>query len=219
MAAVNVSGLVRALDLARRAGVRRFIAASSGSVYRPAFAPLAEDAEKSGGSFYALSKRLGERVAEPYAEQFELLTIRPFALFGPGQRGRLVPNLVRAVAAGREVRLAPAHPGEERPQGFTVSLCRVEEVADIVVRLLDEPVTGALNVAGPEAASVRRIAELAGQHLGRRPRFRELAEPRAGDLVADLTRLRAVLDPVQMPLREALGRLLELDPELRNVGG
>jgi UDP-glucose 4-epimerase len=208
VAAVQVLGTVRALDLARRAGARRVLLASSGSVYGYADVPLREDAPLRGNSFYARTKRMAEELLPFYAEFFETLCLRPFALYGPGSDDRLVGRIAGAVARGAPVPLWPRRTAEPHPEGLVTSPCFVDDAADLVLALLNSGATGTVNLAGPEALSVRQIAECAAALLGRKVSFQQEAEQRAGDLVADLSRLRSCVDARFVPFGEGMRRVL-----------
>lgn len=205
---VSAVGMAQALELARRAGVARFLNASSGSVYGLAPEPRVEEAPLSGTGVYARTKAFAERLADEWASWFPVVHLRIFALYGPGQRGRLVANIAKAVAEGRPVRLQPRVEAEPRPGGFTTSPCFVDDAAEAVARLLEAGPAGAVNVAGPEAVSVRRMAEIAGELLGREPRFEVSPEPRPGDLVADIGRLRRWTGLEPRGFREGLAATL-----------
>jgi UDP-glucose 4-epimerase len=79
---VNVGGTVNLLEAARACEVRRFILASSTTLYYPTFhrahpAPIGEDfsfhsVSERPGSLYAASKLAGEFFAQHYADQFGL---------------------------------------------------------------------------------------------------------------------------------------------------
>jgi nucleoside-diphosphate-sugar epimerase len=186
---VNVLGLVQFLDAARRAGVRRLLYFSSGSVYAPSFEPLCEAAPLGGTDFYALSKLLGEELAASYRDSFEVLVLRVFALYGPGQRGRMIPDIVARVAQGKPVVLSPRDAKESLPGGLEVTPCYVDDAARITVELAARHVQGVLNLAGPDRVSVREIAEQAGRVLGRTPLFEVHGTSRTGNLVGDVSQL------------------------------
>ena len=214
---VSALGMVQALELARRAGVARFLHASSGSVYGLGSGARPEGAPLAGTGVYARTKIFAEELASEWGEWFDVLHLRIFALYGPGQRGRLVANILEAVAGGRPVRIEPRVPGEPCPGGFTTSPCFVEDAAEAVARLLRGGAPGPVNVAGPESVSVRQIAELAGRALGREPRFEVVPTLRAGDLVADIERLRRLTGLEPRGFREGLEATLA-DPRFRGAG-
>lgn len=216
--AVNLMGLARSLDLARRAGAQRVFYFSSGSVYRPGFEPLREEDPVHGEGLYPMSKRMGEELAARFREAFALCVVRPFIVYGPGQRDRMVPDLVSRVAAGRAVTLAPRHPGEVDPEGLVTTPCHVDDAARIAAALLEVEPPDVLNLAGHERVSIRDVARLAGENLGREPVWETLATPRTGDFVADATRLEKLLAPRFLPFADGLAQVVEaagLQPDAR----
>ena len=61
-----------------------------------------------------------------------------------------------------------------------------------------------LNVAGPEAVSIRRFALRIGQILGIEPKFEIAQTPRSFNLIADISRLRALVDAAFLPFDDAM---------------
>ncbi|MGU3576685.1 NAD-dependent epimerase/dehydratase family protein [Brucellaceae bacterium C25G] len=104
--AVNVKGTSLLLTAAKKAGVRKFIFASSPSIYANGEDRfnLAEDAPLSAhfSSPYAKSKFLAERLVleanDP--DGMRTITIRPRAIYGKGDRS-LMPRLLTAIKRGR----------------------------------------------------------------------------------------------------------------------
>lgn len=85
---VNVTGFMNMLEAARHNKVRRFVYASSSSVYGDD-ATLPKKEEKTGHplSPYAVSKKTNELFAKVYAELYkiEIIGLRYFNVFGPKQ--------------------------------------------------------------------------------------------------------------------------------------
>jgi len=184
--AVNCAATLEILDCARDAGASKFLLASSGSVYRRSDSPLAEDADLAPADFYSLTKLLAERLADSYRAFFDVLTVRFFCVYGPGQRDRLVPNLIERVRGGNPVSLA----GEE---GMRINPLYVDDAAAALAGLLEASGAHVLNAAGGEALSVRQMATAIGEALGRGPVFADPG-PEEGDLVGDTTALEELLD-------------------------
>lgn len=85
---INDGGFVNMLEAARQAGVRRFVYASSSSVYGDDdHIPKREEFTGNALNPYALSKQHNESVARVYATAFGMETIglRYFNVFGPRQ--------------------------------------------------------------------------------------------------------------------------------------
>ena len=188
--AVNVVGLAEALEISRAAGVRRFLNASSGSVYPLADHAHDESSPPDAGGVYARSKRLGEVLLEEWSDAFVTLSLRFFALYGPGQSGKMIPGLADRIRRGDAVTLNPRGAEDSDPGGFRTTPCFVGDAAAAVIALAQQDSGGVLNVAGPEALDIRDMAEAIGRVLGRAPKFEVAGPYRAGDLVADVSELR-----------------------------
>jgi UDP-glucuronate 4-epimerase len=102
---VNLNGTLNLLDEAVAAGVKRFVFASSSSVYgNNAKVPFAEsDHLESLISPYAVTKLAGENLCRIYAQLhgLSLTALRFFTVYGPRQRPDLaISKFVRHAAAG-----------------------------------------------------------------------------------------------------------------------
>lgn len=106
---VNVTGTLRLLDAARKAGVRRFVMASSSSVYGDSEAfPKHEDMPTAPISPYAVSKLVCELYCQLYWRTFGLETValRYFNVFGPRQDpyseySAVIPRFVQSMVEGQ----------------------------------------------------------------------------------------------------------------------
>lgn len=112
----NVGGTRRVLELARENPVQGMIAMSTSEIYGdpdPAAIPTSEDYRgfvscTGPRSVYDESKRMMETLCGVYFTQFNVPvnTIRPFNVFGPGQRlddGRIMPDLIGAALRGAPI--------------------------------------------------------------------------------------------------------------------
>lgn len=211
---VGVLGAVRSAMQAREAGAKFFCHASTGSVYAPSFLPRREDAPVAGKDPYALSKLMGEEALDCFRPWLRVLHARIFGAYGPGQKKMLPMLLYERVRKGLPIFLAPSPDGDR--EGLRVSFMYIDDLSDCLLGLAEQAVGGAdlpsrLNVAGPEGVSLRRFAgTLAGQ-LGREALFTEVATPRASDLLADISLLRALVKPSFTGLDEGLRRLCEYE--------
>jgi UDP-glucose 4-epimerase len=101
--AVNVDGLVTTLKAAHEGGVRRFVFASSGSVYGDQeIMPLTEDMSAQPKSPYGLQKQVGELTCKVWSEVYGLPTVclRYFNVYG----SRMDPNGAYALAVGKFIK-------------------------------------------------------------------------------------------------------------------
>lgn len=197
---VNTMGAIKAADAACRAGAGFFCYASTGNVYQPSFEPMNESHPIRRDEPYVLSKVMAEEALKPFRDRMSVVSARLFGVFGPGQGKMLPARICDMVRDGREIELAASPQKGEPAEGLRISFSYVDDVADCLIRLAEMAVRGAelpdaVNVAGPEAISIRRFAAAVGKELGLEPVFRAAAEPRKFDLIADITRLRSLLNP------------------------
>lgn len=212
--AVSVVGALRCAEAAARAGARLFCHTSTGNVYQPGFEPLAEGRPVRRDIPYAASKVAAEEALALMSGAMQVVSVRLFGVFGPGQREGLVPGLVKRIREGRPVELEPSARIPADQEGLRLSLTFVEDVAGCLLRIAELAVEGRtipspLNVAGPRALSIRELAGQLGVHLGLAPGYRVLNRTRDTDYVADIQRLEQLVGPVFTPLEEAIARTVD----------
>jgi UDP-glucose 4-epimerase len=179
---VNTAATQELLDYARRVGSRRFLYASSGSVYGLGDRPFREDDALPVADFYAITKRNAEQVVATYRDFLETVAFRFFMPYGPGQRGRLIPALVGRVRDGQPVTLNDGG----RPWGNPIY---VGDVVRVIQSALELDGHHVVNVGGDEVVSIADLARLIGTAVGREPQFEEGPGGAAGDVVGDTTRM------------------------------
>jgi len=202
--AVNTGSTQTLLDYGRCIGIGRFIFASSGTVYGFGNLPFRETDPVIPHNFYAATKVFSEKLIHLYQPYFKTVILRLFFPYGPGQRGRLIPRLIEQVRKGYPVILNDGG----RPY------CNPIYVDDLVLaieRTLDLDMEGneCLNIAGDEVVSIRMLAKMIGEVLGRLPIFEEGPSGSAGDLVGDNSCMHRLLNLSPLvPLAEGLRRVI-----------
>jgi UDP-glucose 4-epimerase len=200
MFAVNAAATFALLDYAVRAGASRFCLLSTGTVYEPFDRGLGEDAPLAPTSMLGATKLAAEVIARPYAALFPLAVLRIFTPYGPGQTGRLIPNLIDRVRDGVAVQLsADGH-------GMRLAPIYVDDLCAMIVAGLDARWSGVFNVAAPQATTIHGVAEAVGRILGVAPWF-ETGAGAALDLAPPVDRLGQLFDlETLLPLEEGLRR-------------
>ena len=149
---VNIESTARLLDYARQAGVKKFVYASSGGVYGNSSQAFKENAPivppgKLG--YYLGSKACGEILVQSYASNFDVVVVRPFFIYGPGQkRSMLIPRLFDSVATGKPITL-------QGDSGIRINPIHVEDAASAVAAAIDLNESAIFNVAGSSVLSIR----------------------------------------------------------------
>lgn len=180
--AVNTVRTQELLSYAVQSGARQFVLASTGDVYGYRLSPCRETDPVSPASFYAATKRSSELLTQAYENYLAPTILRLFTPYGPGQVGRLVPNLAARIGAGQAVRF---HRGN-RPM---LSPTYIEDVMQVFETVIETHAPGLFNVAGPDVVSVRELAEAIGGLLGKEPLFEETNED-VGNMLGDNTHLK-----------------------------
>ncbi len=106
---VNGEGTLNLLLLSRDNKVRKFVHASTGSVYgEPSIFPTTEEHPLRPVSYYGVSKLAGERYVDVFHRLYDMNTtiLRYFHVYGPRQEsnefGGVVSIFLRAIAEGRK---------------------------------------------------------------------------------------------------------------------
>ena len=204
---VNTFNLLKALDYARVSGCRMFVFASSGGVYGSGTGAELMSEEipipaHRGLGFYLSTKLCSEIIAQNYAPYFNLVILRYFFVYGPGQRqSMLIPRLIRRVREGQPILLV----GEE---GTQVNPIHVSDAVAATKRALDLSGSHTVNVGGPEVLSLREIGRLIGEAVGREPTYTVDTSVSPGNLVGDITRMRELLVEPDVRFSEGVKTLL-----------
>lgn len=213
--ASNVIGTLNLLLAARDEGVRRFVFASSSSVYgaNPQL-PKVETMATLPISPYAVAKQAAEGYCRAFYEVYGLETValRYFNVFGPrqdplSQYAAVIPKFITSFLEGRP----PIVYGDgEQSRDFTF----IDNTVDANIRAasVDGVAGRAFNIACGERISLNdllsKLRELTGSDLSA-----QYLDPRPGDIphsLADISAAREILgfDP-QVDLMEGLARTVE----------
>jgi UDP-glucose 4-epimerase len=202
----NVGSTVRVLDAARRLPLPPLVVvASSAAVYGHGRAfPMAETHPCEPLSPYGAAKLAAEQYGELYhrIHGLEVLSVRPFSLFGPQLRKQVMFDLTSRVINERNV-VADADPTVERDFVF------VDDAASMIVRLAEAaPGRGeAYNICSGVATSIGELGDLICAELGVGTIVFS-GRGRAGDPSCwrgDVTRAAQLGANATTPLREGLG--------------
>jgi nucleoside-diphosphate-sugar epimerase len=187
---VNVSATSELLGCASR-----FVYASTGSVYGFRDGLVDEATEPKPEDEYASLKFQAEKVVlrHPHA-----VVLRYFFAYGPSTRSSsLVNRLIGNIHAGRELDLH----NDDRPRINPVYLA---DLAAATRLFCLEHLEGVYNVAGSEIITIRELAEMIGNVLGKCPRFRRSGR-KIKDLAASTDKLASVFKP-SMKLADGIQR-------------
>jgi nucleoside-diphosphate-sugar epimerase len=148
-------------DRAKRMGIKRFIYASSGSVYGVSDEPqVTEDLELFPISEYNKTKMCGERIVLSYADDMVVQIVRPATVCGFSPRMRLDVSVnmltMQALTNGR---ITVFGGDQTRPN------IHIQDITDLYLFLLEHPEHTGIYNAGFENLSIMEIARLVAEHV------------------------------------------------------
>jgi nucleoside-diphosphate-sugar epimerase len=172
---VSCLATMQLADRAARRGIRRFVYASSGSVYGVKDEPqVTEDLELTPISEYNKTKMVAERVLLSYTDRMVVQIIRPATVCGYSPRMRLdvSVNMLTMQALTRE-HITVFGGKQTRPN------IHIDDITDVYVFMLDHPEATGIYNAGFENISIMDIAERVLEHAPAKITVSESNDPRS----------------------------------------
>ena len=204
----NVGGTLAVLEASRAAGIKRFIYAASSSCYGiPDVYPTPETAEIRPQYPYALTKYLGEQLAQHWCKVYRLpvVSLRFFNVYGPRARTSGAYGAVFGVFLAQKLAGKPFTVVGDGTQ--TRDFTFVTDAVNACVLAAESDLVGeVMNVGSGQTYSVNRLVELLGGdavYIPKRP-----GEP--GCTFADTAKIRRLLgwEP-RVSFEEGMAMMLE----------
>lgn len=155
----NVTGTSYVIERAKRCNVRKFLFASSSSVYGEQQPPLREnmicDCQLSP---YAFSKKSGELICKSMTgKEMSIVVFRPFTVYGENGREDMV--ISKIIKAGKTGKVFYKYGDGNSSRGYT----NVHDLVDGIVKLIDyEPQDNfeIFNLGGQEVIKLNDLIEI-----------------------------------------------------------
>ncbi len=192
---VNINGTINLLEASKQANVKRFVFASSSSVYgdTPSL-PKSEDMPTDPLSPYAVTKLTCEKYAKVFYDLYGLETValRYFNIFGPRQDpnseySAVIPKFIKALMAGKK----PVVFGDgEQSRDFTYIDNAVQ--ANLLATTAPDAVGKYFNIACGARFTLNQLLDALREIIGADARA-QYDPPRPGDILhsyADIERAR-----------------------------
>jgi UDP-glucuronate 4-epimerase len=206
----NMIGTLNMLELCRATGTKKFIVASTSSIYGedPPY-PTPESASSSEPlQPYAASKKGAEAMAHAYHHLYDIdvSVVRFFTVYGPAGRPDLsIFRFVQWISEGRPVRV---NGDGEQSRGFTY----IDDIARGVIDALKPVGHEVINLGGHEVVTINNLIKLIEDVVGKKA-IVEYGPPDLADMRsnwADVTKAGELLgwEP-QFSLRSGIEKLVE----------
>ena len=172
----NVLGCLNLLECARTHGVKKFVIASTSSLYASKNGPFQEwKTPEKPLSPYAASKKGAEALCQSYAHlyNFDLTVLRYFTVYGPAGRPDMSPfRFIHWILRGQRVQLT----GDGRQsRDFTY----VDDIARGTLNALNLSGFNLVNLGGHKPHSMNNLIRLIEKHTEKKARIKRLRTHRA----------------------------------------
>ena len=206
----NMIGTLNMLELCRQAGIKKFVVASTSSIYgeNPPY-PTPESASSNEPlQPYAASKKGAEAMAHAYHHLYgiDVTVVRFFTVYGPAGRPDLALfRFVQWVSEGRPVRV---NGDGEQSRGFTF----IDDIARGVILALKPIGYEIINLGGHETITINNLIKLVEDIVGKKAVIQygppDLADMRSN--WADVSKAKQLLGwAPQYNMRAGIEKLFE----------
>jgi UDP-glucuronate 4-epimerase len=206
----NVSGTLNLLELCRQNGIRKFILASTSSIYGAnAPHPTPESADSDHPlQPYAASKKAAEALSHSYHALYglDVSVLRYFTVYGPAGRPDMsMFRFAKWISEGEPVHL---YGDGQQSRGFTF----VDDIARGTIAALKPLGYEIINLGGHEVVTMNGVIGMLERRIGRKAMI-ERHPPNQADMLtnqADVGKARAMLGwRPQVGLEDGAGLLVE----------
>jgi nucleoside-diphosphate-sugar epimerase len=200
---VSALATMQLADKAKRLGVKRFIYASSGSVYGvKEESQVTEDLELKPISEYNKTKMVGERVLLSYQDDMVVQIVRPATVCGYSPRMRLDVSVnlltMQALSKGK---ITVFGGDQVRPN------IHIDDITDVYLHLIDHPQLGGVYNAGFENISIMDIAKMVTKYIPVEIAVTTSNDPRSYRINSD--KLLATGYKPKKTVEDAIGEIIE----------
>ena len=215
----NVTGTLNLLEGCRQAGVRRFLLASSSSVYGNNKMPFSENADiRNLRSPYASSKKAAEDLCHLYSElfDFDVTVFRFFTVYGPAGRPDMsLFRFVKWIVEGETLQL---NGDGTQQRDFT----HVDDIArGVLAAVAPRPGYEVFNLGSDRPIELNRLIHQIELAVGKTARIRNNVFPPTDVMAtwADINRAKELLNwEPQVDLKAGVASVVDWYIENRNFG-
>jgi UDP-glucose 4-epimerase len=199
----NIEATQKLLEFYKDRKIKKFVYASSSSVYGDAELPMREDSLLKPVSPYGVTKLAGENLCYLYWKNYNVPTVslRYFTVYGPRQRPDMaIHKFVRAILNDEEIAIF----GDgTQTRDFTF----IDDVVEANILAANSKVEGGVfNVGGCSRISVNELIKLLEEITGKNARMNYIEKQKGdvGDTLADTGKMRGMSWEPKVKIEEGL---------------
>ena len=205
----NIETTQKLLEFYKDREIKKFVYASSSSVYGDAELPMREDSLLKPVSPYGVTKLAGENLCYLYWRNYNVPTVslRYFTVYGPRQRPDMaIHKFVKAILNGEEITVF----GDgTQTRDFTF----IDDVVEANILAGNSEIEGGVfNVGGGSRISVNKLIKLLEEIIGKEARIKYIEKQKGDvwDTLADTTKISNELNwEPEVKIEEGLKMFVE----------
>lgn len=168
----NILATQRLLEAAKEKPLKKFIYASTSSVYGEQFGKVIENAYLTPLSPYGITKLTGEHLCNVYLKSYHIpiITVRFFTVYGPRQRPDMAfHRFIAQILKGKHITI---YGDGTQSRDFTY----INDCIDGIYSIVDKEglIGQTINIGGKERATVNEVISFIEQITGEKANFRFL---------------------------------------------
>ena len=188
----NIEATQRLLEFYKSKNIKKFVYASSSSVYGDAELPMKEDSLLKPVSPYGVTKLAGENLCYLYWKNYNVPTVslRYFTVYGPRQRPDMaIHKFVKAIFKGEEITIF----GDgTQTRDFTY----VDDAVEANILAAESDIVGEIfNIGGGSRISVNALIEEIEKLIGKEAKIKYIEKQKGDvrDTLADVSKAKEKL--------------------------
>ena len=204
--AINTLSTLQLLNYAQTIKVKQFILASTGSVYGSGDLPFSESVplvSKKPMDFYPITKLCSEKIADSYNKIMNVIILRPFFVYGPGQNPTmLIPRLIHSVKENQPIIL-------QGSDGIKINPIFVSDAAKAIAKAAELNENHIINIGGGEILSLKTIGNVIGNSINKKPVFSVHRNETPKNLIGDVTKMSELLWKPEVTFKKGIEKMLK----------
>jgi UDP-glucose 4-epimerase len=207
---VTVCGFINILEWARKAGVKKIIFPSSGSVYGSTPPPQSEDAIVQPMNLYGVAKFACENIARLHGDVVPTVGLRIFAGYGPGEEHK--GNFASPVTLFLRSMVKGENPVVYGDGSQSRDFVYIDDVVDSIIRAAENNFTGIVNVGSGKAHTFNEVIGLVNEVLCKNilPTYISKPTKYLEKTLADTRKMKELLKIHPSDLKEGLQKYLQI---------
>lgn len=210
----TIVGTFNVFEYAKQFNIKKVIFPSSSSVYGNTSLPQSETTPTMPTNLYGVVKLTCEHIAGLYSDIVPSVELRIFAGYGPGERHK--GEIASVITLFTDAIARNSRPIIFGDGTQSRDFVYIDDIIEAILRSIENSFTGIVNVGSGESRTFNEVVDLINFLLGKniRPRFVEKPAQYFEHTLADITKMKNVLEISPTSLEDGLKKYLEVKGEI-----